>query len=115
MKAAEQAALSAVEEALRERSALGLSAAVRDVGSMEELLGLWKAVEDGDEQDEQPWARVWWDGSDDDEAAVQRVTGATLRCLPNPLDAHGNSGGTTGVCVASGRPTQSMAIFTRAY
>ena len=55
------------------------------------------------------WARVFWDGGDDDEEAVKDETGATIRCFPfDQPDA-------TGKCVVSGRATERVALFAKAY
>ena len=55
------------------------------------------------------WARVFWDGGDDDEEAVKDETGATIRCFPfDQPDARGK-------CVVSGRATQRVALFAKAY
>jgi prolyl-tRNA synthetase len=53
--------------------------------------------------------RVHWAGSDADEARIQEETRATLRCLP--LDAPEGEG----VCFFTGKRTDRVAIFARAY
>jgi prolyl-tRNA synthetase len=53
--------------------------------------------------------RVHWAGSDEDEARIQEETRATLRCLP--LDAPEGEG----VCFLTGKKTDRVAIFARAY
>jgi prolyl-tRNA synthetase len=55
------------------------------------------------------FARVWWAGSNEDEARVKEETKATLRCFL--LDQTGGSG----VCFYTGKPTKRSAIFGRAY
>jgi prolyl-tRNA synthetase len=55
------------------------------------------------------FARVWWAGSNEDEARVKEETKATLRCFL--LDQTGGSG----VCFYTGQPTTHSAIFGRAY
>ena len=96
------------------------------MGSMDELLRFWGQPGPSDAQDEDltppqakvrkaQWARVWWAGSDQDEASVQRRTGATLRCLPSVSDPQGNAAGDWGKCVSTGKATQTVAIFAKAY
>lgn len=55
------------------------------------------------------WARVFWDGNDDDEEAVKDETGATIRCFPfdQPVGQ--------GKCIVSGRSTERVALFAKAY
>ncbi|NLX37399.1 MAG: proline--tRNA ligase [Chloroflexi bacterium] len=53
--------------------------------------------------------RVHWAGSDADEARIQEETRATLRCLP--LDVPEGEG----VCFLTGKVTDRVAIFARAY
>lgn len=55
------------------------------------------------------FARVWWAGSSDDEAAIQQETSATIRCFP--LDQPGGSG----TCFYTGKPADKVAIFARSY
>ena len=59
--------------------------------------------------DEGDWARVFWDGGDDDEEAVKDETGATIRCFPFDQPV------ATGKCVISGRATERVALFAKAY
>ncbi len=55
------------------------------------------------------WARVYWDGTDDEELAVKDETGATIRCFPfEQPDAPGE-------CVVSGRSAEKVALFAKAY
>ena len=91
---------------------------------MDELLQFWDSKETGTGGEtkieylaEGPlqWARVWWAGTDEDEATVQKLTGATLRCLPIASDPQGNGAGEWGECVSTGQPTQTIAIFAKAY
>lgn len=70
-----------------------------DVTSFEELK---EAVEHG-------FARAYWAGSSDDEAAVQAETRATVRAIPLEQPER------TGTCVSTGRPTSRIAIFGRSY
>ncbi|MCY3834545.1 MAG: proline--tRNA ligase [Chloroflexi bacterium] len=55
------------------------------------------------------WARAYWAGSDEDEAAVKDETGATIRCFPfeQPNDR--------GQCVKSSQLAQKIALFAKAY
>jgi prolyl-tRNA synthetase len=63
---------------------------------------LKEAVKDG-------FARVWWDGSTEDEMRVKEETRATIRCLP--IDAPEGKG----TCVYTGRETDQVAVFGRGY
>ena len=99
-----------------------LTGAISDVESYDGLLAMWGAAvdEDGSLDDGtrgHRWARVWWDGDARDEEALQKATGATLRCMPLAEDARGcdASSGEGGECVATGRKTQRRAIFAKAY
>ncbi|HHX63871.1 MAG TPA: proline--tRNA ligase, partial [Chloroflexi bacterium] len=53
--------------------------------------------------------RVHWAGSREDEERIQEETRATLRCLP--LDAPEGEG----TCFFTGKKTDRIAIFARAY
>jgi prolyl-tRNA synthetase len=55
------------------------------------------------------FARVWWAGSDEDEQRIKEETKATIRCFP--FDAAGGRG----ICFYTGKPTDQIAIFGRAY
>jgi prolyl-tRNA synthetase len=55
------------------------------------------------------YARGWWAGTSEEEAAVKEETKATLRCFP--IDQPDESG----VCFYTGRPANRIAIFGRAY
>jgi prolyl-tRNA synthetase len=59
-------------------------------------------IEDG-------FARVWWDGSTEDEMRIKEETRATIRCLP--LDTPEGRG----TCFYSGRETDQVAVFGRGY
>lgn len=59
-------------------------------------------IEDG-------FARVWWDGSTEDEERIKEETRATIRCLP--LDTPEGRG----TCFYSGRETDQVAVFGRGY
>jgi prolyl-tRNA synthetase len=64
--------------------------------------GFKEAISDG-------FARVWWDGSTDDELRIKEETRATIRCLP--LDKPEGSG----ICFFTGRKTDQVAVFGRGY
>lgn len=55
------------------------------------------------------FARVWWAGSGEDEKRIKEETKATIRCFP--LDQPAGSGN----CFYTGRETNRIAIFARAY
>jgi prolyl-tRNA synthetase len=55
------------------------------------------------------FARVWWAGSNEDENRVKEETKATIRCLP--IDQPGGAG----TCFYTGKTTDKIAIFARAY
>ena len=90
-----------------------LATAIVDVDDYGSLLACW-GKEDGPEPGRGEgfrWARVWWDGDEEDEAAVQSATGATLRCFPLPSDDHGN--GDDERCGGSSRSDGSAVSDTR--
>jgi prolyl-tRNA synthetase len=53
--------------------------------------------------------RVHWAGTSEDEARIQEETKATIRCLP--LDVPEGPGR----CFYTGKETEQVAIFARAY
>lgn len=55
------------------------------------------------------FARVWWDGDNADEQRVKEETKATIRCFPLEKPAG------RGKCFYTGRETDRLAIFARAY
>lgn len=61
-----------------------------------------EVVEDG-------FARVWWDGSTEDEQRVKEETRATIRCLL--LEKQDGEG----ICFYTGRKTDQVALFARGY
>ncbi len=73
---------------------------IQDVASYDEMRAV---IEAGD------WARANWDGSDEDELRVKDETGATIRCFP--FERHKEPG----ACVLSGRVTENVALFAKAY
>lgn len=71
-----------------------------DAGSYDELKQIIEAGR---------WARVWWQGSDEDELAVKDETGATLRCFPfEQPDGKGE-------CIITGETAERAALFAKAY
>ena len=55
------------------------------------------------------FARVWWAGTAEDELRIKEETRATIRCIP--LEQPGG----VGKCFFTGRDTDQIAIFSRAY
>ncbi|CAM6082740.1 unnamed protein product [Calypogeia fissa] len=55
------------------------------------------------------WARGYWAGSDENEAAVKLETSATIRCFPLVQS------GEPGVCLLTGEPAEEVAIFAKSY
>jgi prolyl-tRNA synthetase len=55
------------------------------------------------------FARVWWAGTNEEEARVKEETKATIRCFP--LDQPDKRG----TCFYTGRPADRIAIFGKAY
>ncbi|NPA90202.1 MAG: proline--tRNA ligase [Chloroflexi bacterium] len=53
--------------------------------------------------------RVYWAGSDEDEIRIKEETKATIRCYPFDHD------GSEGTCFYTGKKTNRVAIFARAY
>jgi len=59
---------------------------------------------------EQPgFYSVWWAGDSDDEARLQELTKATIRCIPTEQP------GGTGKCFMTGKETSMKVIVARAY
>jgi prolyl-tRNA synthetase len=52
---------------------------------------------------------VYWDGDSQDEETIQDETGASVRCIP--LDQPDEPG----ICFYTGRQTNTVAVFARAY
>lgn len=73
---------------------------IYDAGTYDEVKGI---IEQGG------WARVWWDGSGEDEGRIKDETGATIRCFPF------EQGGGTGKCFYTGRDSERIALFAKAY
>ncbi|GAA5414675.1 proline--tRNA ligase [Ureaplasma ceti] len=76
-----------------------LDSSIEDVNTIEEL----KAVVEN-----KKWARMYFDGSIADEKKVKELTGATPRCIVSTTAKEGK-------CFMSGKPTQQLVIFARAY
>jgi prolyl-tRNA synthetase len=53
--------------------------------------------------------RTHWAGSDEDEEGIKDETKATIRCFPSDADEG------EGICFMTGRKTDQVAIFARAY
>ena len=91
--------LDDIHDALYEKALAFQEAHTSDVSTYEEFR---EAVKDG-------FARVWWDGTTEDEMRVKEETKATIRCLPS------DSPEGSGTCVFSGRETDQVAVFGRGY
>jgi prolyl-tRNA synthetase len=61
------------------------------------------------QQVERGFARCYWAGSTEDEKRIQEETRATIRCIPLEQP------GTSGRCFYTGKETNQMVIFARAY
>ncbi len=92
--------LADIQSSLLEDARAFRDAHISDAATYDELQSV---ITDGD------WARVFWDGDDGDEEAVKNETGATIRCFPfdQPTEQ--------GSCVISGRTTERVALFAKAY
>ena len=95
-----QSLLADIQSSLLEDARAFRDAHITDAASYDELRMVIAA---GD------WARVFWDGADDDELAVKDETGATIRCFPFVQPSE------PGQCVISGRTTERVALFAKAY
>ncbi len=95
-----QSLLTDIQRSMLEDAREFRDAHITDAASYDELRSI---VADGD------WARVFWDGDDDDEVSVKDETGATIRCFPF------NQPSGQGKCVVSGRTTERVALFAKAY
>ena len=73
---------------------------ISDAASYDELRSI---IATGD------WARVYWDGTDEDEVAVKDETGATIRCFPFAEKVE------PGTCIVTGNSTERTALFAKAY
>ena len=50
-----------------------------------------------------------WDGTAETEALIKEETKATIRCIPEDMDA------TPGVCMVTGKPSARRVLFARSY
>jgi prolyl-tRNA synthetase len=94
-----QELLYEIHHSLVARATGFMSEHTRDVTSYDKFK---EAIETG-------FARVWWDGTNEDELRVKEETRATLRCFP--LEQPDG----TGRCFYTGRTATRVAIFGRAY
>lgn len=76
-----------------------LENSIEDANSIEELKQI---VEN------KKWARMYFDGSIEDEKKVKELTGATPRCIVSTNAKEGK-------CFMSNKPTKQLVIFARAY
>ena len=95
-----QALLCDIQRSLLEDARAFRDAHISDAASYDELRSVIAA---GD------WARVFWDGGDDDELAIKDETGATIRCFPFDQPSEPGKG------IVSGRTTERVALFAKAY
>ena len=95
-----QSLLADIQHSLLEDARAFRDAHIADAASYDELR---MVIAEGD------WARVFWDGDDEDELAVKDETGATIRCFPFAQSSE------PGQCVISGRTTERVALFAKAY
>ncbi len=94
-----QALLDDIQQSLLDRATRFRDENTHDVTDYEAFK---EAVQTG-------FARVYWDGTNEDEARVKEETKATLRCFPLEQPQEG------GTCFLTGRPASRIAIFGRAY
>jgi prolyl-tRNA synthetase len=93
------ALLEEIQAALFARALAFRNERTADVASYDELK----------QQVERGFARAYWAGSTEDEKRIQDETRATIRCIP--LDQPGVSG----KCFYTGKETDQVVIFARAY
>jgi prolyl-tRNA synthetase len=91
--------LEEIQNGLFQRALAFRESRTADVSNYEEL----KA------QIEQGFARAYWAGSTEDEKRIQDEIRATIRCIPLEQP------GTSGKCVFTGKETDQLVIFARAY
>ena len=96
-----QALLADIQSSLLEDARAFRDAHITDAATYDELRSV---IEAGD------WARVFWDGTDDDEVAVKDETGATIRCFPfdKPIEPGQ-------LCSFWTRHGEQVALFAKAY
>ena len=61
------------------------------------------------QQIERGFARCYWAGSTEDEKRIQDEVRATIRCIPLEQP------GTSGICVYTGKESNQVVVFARAY
>lgn len=59
--------------------------------------------------DDKKWVKAFFDGSIEDEKKIKEITGATPRCIIENKDKK------SGKCIISGKNTEKIVIFARAY
>jgi prolyl-tRNA synthetase len=94
-----EALLAEMQQALYDKALRFREERTADVTSYEELK----------QQVERGFARCYWAGSDEDERKIQEETRATIRCIPLEQPAAG------GRCFYTGKETNQLVIFARAY
>lgn len=52
---------------------------------------------------------AYWDGTEETELKIKELTKATIRCIPNDMEA------SEGKCVLTGKPSTQKVIFAKAY
>jgi prolyl-tRNA synthetase len=92
--------LNEVQANMLKQAATFRDANIHDMKNYDELKSLI---------DKGGWARGWWAGSGEDEARIKDETGATIRCFP--LEQPGGEG----VCLYTGKPSEKIALFAKAY
>ncbi|MEN9939078.1 MAG: hypothetical protein RLZZ387_5657 [Chloroflexota bacterium] len=94
-----EALLVEIQESLFQRALKFRQDRTADVSSYEELK----------QQIERGFARAYWAGTTEDEKRIQDEVRATIRCIPLEQP------GAAGTCVYTGKQTDKMVIFARAY
>jgi prolyl-tRNA synthetase len=94
-----EALLAEIQQSLFDRALAFRTERTADVSSYDELK----------QQVERGFARCYWAGTVEDEKRIQDETRATIRCIP--LDQPGVSGR----CFYTGKETDQLVIFARAY
>ena len=96
-----QSMLDTVQQALFDRAKRFLEENTHTVSTYEEFKEVL-ATKGG-------FIRVFWAGDDEDEIRIKEETKATIRCYPFDHD------GSEGTCFYTGKKTNRVAIFARAY
>jgi prolyl-tRNA synthetase len=94
-----EALLLEIQQALYDKALRFREDRTADITSYEELK----------QQVERGFARCYWAGSDEDERKIQEETRATIRCIPLEQPATG------GRCFYTGKESNQLVIFARAY